>query len=439
MLVRDIARSVFGRSIPIANAAFGLVATLAACQLNPAAAQDDWGQFRGQMSRGESAAENVPTEWSADESIAWRVPLERSGNGSPAIVGELVLIAGATGEKAERKTLAAYRVSDGSLVWEQVCDGPVEATHETNPSGGTTPASDGETVVVWHGTAGLFAYRVADGEPLWSRQLGTFEHMWGQGTSPIIVGDRVILSSGPSKQEIFVAAFDLASGETLWRHVEPMDGDGETNTEGKYMGSWSSPVPVEVEGTEIALVSLPTRVVGFEVATGKLKFWCEGTRGPRGDLSYSSPVISGDLCAVTGGYQGPSFAFRLGGSGDITESNRLWRVEQNPQSIGTGVTVDGYLYQSEAGPGIIRCIDLGTGEVKWQQRASKEHWASVILAGGRCYALAQDGTTLVFEPNPERFIEIAENQLGEPSNSTPAPIHGGLIIRTANSLIRIGQ
>lgn len=400
-------------------------------------AQDDWTQFRGSQSTGVSAATAVPLRWSPTEGIAWKTALETSGNGSPIIVGDKVLIAGAIGEKGETKTLTAYRLSDGEQLWREEVAGPIEATHETNPTGGTTPASNGEIVVVWHGTAGLHAYNVADGQHRWSRTFGKFEHIWGQGTSPIIVGDKVVLYSGPSKEEIFVAAFDLATGETAWRHVEPMDGDGETNTEGKYMGSWSSPVPFELDGAKVALVSLPTRVIAFDVESGAIKLWCEGTRGPRGDLSYSSPVLNGDVCVITGGYQGPSFAFRVAGEGNVTETQRLWRVEQNPQSIGTGIAVDGFLYQSEAGPGIIRCIDLSTGEVRWQQRAGKEHWSSIVRAEGRLYALDQDGNTLVFEPNPEKFVELANNSLGEPSNATPAPFQGGLIIRTANSLICI--
>lgn len=399
--------------------------------------QDDWTQFRGTTSTGVSSATDVPLNWSTNENIAWKTPLERSGNGSPIIVSDRVIIAGARGEQGATKTLAAYDLSNGQLLWNSEVEGPIEATHETNPSGGTTPASNGEIVVVWHGTAGLHAYDVAEGKHRWSRTFGKFEHMWGQGTSPIIVGDKVVLYSGPSKEEIFVAAFDLATGETAWRHVEPMDGDGETNTEGKYMGSWASPVPFQLDGSMVALVSLPTRIVAFDVQTGEQRLWCEGTRGPRGDLSYSSPVLNGDVCALTGGYQGPSFAFRLTGSGNVTQSQTLWRVEQNPQSIGTGVVVDGFLYQAEAGPGIIRCIDLSNGEVRWQQRAGKEHWSSVVAAEGRLYALDQDGNTLVFEPNSEKFVELANNPLGEPSNATPAPFHGGLIIRTANSLICI--
>ncbi len=66
------------------------------------------------------------------------------------------------------------------------------------------------------------------------------------GSSPVIVGDRVILHTGPAER-VFVPAFDVTSGEERWRHEEPLDGNGERNSDGNYMGSWSTPVLTEMQ------------------------------------------------------------------------------------------------------------------------------------------------------------------------------------------------
>ena len=70
--------------------------------------------------------------------------------------------------------------------------------------------TDGERVIVWHGSAGLHAYDV-DGTPLWSRDLGKFQHVWGNGSSPVIYRDLVILNAGPGLSA-FVVALDKRTG-----------------------------------------------------------------------------------------------------------------------------------------------------------------------------------------------------------------------------------
>jgi outer membrane protein assembly factor BamB len=264
--------------------------------------------------------------------------------------------------------------------------------------------------------------------------------MWGYGTSPVIHEDRVILHSGPGKT-IFVAAYALADGKELWKNEEPQEGDGEHRTKDKaYTGSWSTPLITRLDpnGKLQAIVALPTRVVSYDVADGKELWSCEGLRGPKGDLAYSSPVLAGDVCVSTGGFGGPAIGFKPGGKGDITESQRLWRKEANPQSIGTGVVVDGYLYRPNAGPNTIECIDPKTGDVKWTERAGS-YWGSIVYVAGRCYAPGQDGTVLVFKPSPDKFELLARNTLGEPTNSTPAISDGEFFLRTMKAVYCVGE
>ena len=197
------------------------------------------------------------------------------------------------------------------------------------------------------------------------------------------------------------------------------------------MGSWSTPVVAKVNGQDQIVCSMPTRVNGYDPKTGEILWSCDGIRGKRGDLAYSSPLIADGFCVATGGYKGPAIGFRIGGTGNITEDHRVWRREQNPQNIGSGVYLDGHIYRPNAGPGTIECLDAKTGEVVWTDRAGGgTYWGSLIAAEGRCYVTNQDGTTIVFRPNPEKFELIAENELGEPSNSTLAMSDGQIFIRT---------
>jgi len=139
---------------------------------------------------------------------------------------------------------------------------------------------------------------------------------------------------------------------------------------------------------------------------------------------------------IIAGYGGPGFGVKLGGSGDVTRSNQVWRNQKYPQSIGTGVYVDGHVYSPLEG--VIDCMDPKTGKSLWRERGGA-FWGSAVLASGRIYATDQKGTTWVFKPNPSKLEVVAKNELGERSNSTPAVSDGQVFIRTYKNLWCFGE
>jgi outer membrane protein assembly factor BamB len=399
----------------------------------------DWPAFRGPNGDGTTDASNVPQQWSTSENIRWKVKLPQPGNGSPIVVGDRIFVTSAEDAEGKQRSLYAFDLAKGIQLWKRTVEiDRVLPTHKTNPYGGSTPASNGKVVVVWHASAGLHCYDMA-GQPLWQRDLGEFVHIWGYGSSPIIDGQKVILHSGPGSR-IFLAAFDLKTGKTLWEQPEPVDGDGSETRDKRYFGSWATPVITTVNGQRQLLLSMPTRLNAYDPETGKLLWYSHGMGHKGGDLSYSSPLVVGDAVFITAGFSGPAFAVKLGGSGDVTSSHRLWRNEKNPQSIGTGVVVDGFVYRPNAGPGTIQCIDPKTGDVKWENRAAGDnYWASMVFAGGLIYATAQNGTTVAFRPSPEKYDEVSRSALGEHTNATPAFVDGTVVIRTFENLVCIGK
>jgi outer membrane protein assembly factor BamB len=404
-----------------------------ACQADAA----DWPAFRGPHGDGTTEATNVPVKWSATENIRWKTKMPQPGNGSAIIVGSRVFVTSAEDPQGKERSLYAHDLKTGKELWKQTVKvDKVMPTHQTNPYAGTTPASNGKVVVVWHATGGLHCYDV-DGKPLWKRDLGEFKHIWGYGSSPIIDGDRVILHSGPG-QKIFLAAYDVKTGDTVWEQLEPVDGDGINTTDKRYFGSWATPIITTVDGRRQLILSMPKRLIAYDPADGKILWSSEGMGHKGGDLSYSSPLVARDLVFITAGFQGPAMSVRLGGTGDVTSTHRVWRKEKSPQSIGTGVVFDGYVFRPNAGPGTIQCIDPKTGDVRWENRGpGGDHWASMVLAGGLIYATAQSGTTVVLRPDTEKYDEVAQNKLGEHTNATPAVVDGAIVIRTFENLVCI--
>ncbi len=416
-------------------------ATLACCflLLPSFALAGDWPAFRGPHGNGLADETNVPVKWSAIENVRWKVALPQPSNGSPIVSNGHVFVACAEDVDGKLRSLYCFERVTGNQVWVQTVDfGRKMPTHKTNPYCGTTPAADGSHVVVWHASAGLHCYDFS-GKQVWSRDLGEFQHMWGYGTSPVIHGDRVFLHTGPGTS-VRVLALSLKTGNTIWETPEPLEGSAEKRPDGHYLGSWCTPVIATVAGQTQMICAMPNRLVGYDLATGDILWHCAGLRHDRGDLAYSSPILAGDICVDTGGFSGPAIGVRLGGRGDLTTTSRLWRREKNPQSIGTGVFVEGFVYRPNSGPNTLECIDPRTGDSLWQERTDQgANWGSIVFVDGRGYLTDQKGTTLVFSPSREKLTVIATNRLDETCNATPAVSDGQLFIRTHQNLYCIGE
>jgi outer membrane protein assembly factor BamB len=400
---------------------------------------EDWPAFRGPRGDGISQESEFPTTWGPEQNVRWKVPLPAPGNGSPIISNGRVFLTVAEDE-GRRRSLYCFDRRDGRQLWVRTVEfDKVMPTHSTNPPSSSTPVADGQRVVVWHSSAGLYAYDFS-GQPLWSRDLGEFRHMWGDGGSPMIHQERVILHCGPG-QRVFVTALSLTDGQTIWEQEEPQDSqESDKRADGAFKGAWTTPVVARVGGEDQIVCTLPTRVNGYDPATGEILWTCEGIRGPKGDLAYSSPMISDGFCVSIGGFEGPSIGFRLGDKGNLTESSRVWRVEKNPQSIGTGVFVDGHVYRVNASAGpLVDCLDAKTGTPVWRGPRGGAAWASVVLANGLLYATNQETTTFVFKLDPNRYEEVAQNTLDETCNATPALSNGEIFLRTHEHLYCIGR
>jgi outer membrane protein assembly factor BamB len=398
----------------------------------PLSAQD-WPCFRGPQHNGHASGK-YPTQWGQGQNVKWKIPLPGLGNASPIVVGEQVFVAMAE-EKGKKRSLRSYDRKTGKPGWFQVIefDGK-EPTHDTNPFAGSTPASDGKRIAVWHGTPGLFCYDLS-GKELWRLDLGPVKHIWGYGSSPVIHEGLVFLNVGPGANS-FVIAIDLATGKEVWRATEPDGADDEypksTSGRDKWIGSWATPVITMVGGETQLLISLPHRLQAYEPRSGKALWECAGF----GTLCYTDAQVGDDYVVGSGGYAGPIFGLKLSAEKEKTKRDWLWRHEaDNPQRIGSGVVAGEHFYIVNEN-GVAQCIHVPSGKEAWKARvpAGGTYWASLTLADGKLYAVNQSGKATVFEANPKEFKLVAENDCGEGTNATPAFSNGQIFYRSYSGL-----
>jgi outer membrane protein assembly factor BamB len=200
-------------------------------------------------------------------------------------------------------------------------------------------------------------------------------------------------------------------------------------------GSWSTPIVVKAGGKDELVVNFPNRLVGYDPESGK-QLWLSKGLGP---TIYTTP-LSGDGAVVamsSGMGTGTALALKNGGSGDVTESQRLWRSDRVKNSIGSGVIYEGHLYTISA-EGIAACLDLKNGSKVWEERlqgsgSRNSSWSSMIAADGKIYVPNQSGDVFVLRAGP-KFEILATNSVGEPTNASLAASDGELFLRTDKSL-----
>jgi outer membrane protein assembly factor BamB len=397
---------------------------------------DDWARFRGPTGQGVSDAKGLPVEWGQDENIAWKAPLPGPGASSPAVFGERIYITSYTGffvpgesggsqEDLQRHLIALNR-KDGSTIWDRPIKAklPEEDRIRDHGFAASTPAVDDERIYVFFGKTGVLAFD-HDGKELWRTDVGSKTHGWGSAASPVLYKDLVLINASVESDSLL--ALDRATGDVKWKA-------------GGIRESWNTPVLITAEsGREELIVARQGDVLAFNPETGDELWSCKTDIGW---YMVPSIVAADGIVYCLGGRSGTAgLAVRAGGSGDVTDENRLWTSKKG-SNVTSPVFHDGHLYWAHEQQGIALCAKGETGEVVYEERLPRagQVYASSLLADGRVYHLTREGKTFVLAAKPE-FEQLAVNDLNDRSlfNGSPAVDGKRLLIRSDKFLYCIGK
>jgi outer membrane protein assembly factor BamB len=370
---------------------------------------------------------DYPVTWSAEKNVSWKIDLPDTGNSTPVVKGDRIFVTQAINE-GRKRGIICYSAADGKKRWEQfVAQEEDEVTHKTNPYCSGSAFVQGNRVVAWLGNSGVFAWTL-DGEQLWHKDLGPIDHVFGYGTSPVIYKDTVYLNFGPGKHT-FVVALDLNTGEENWRI--PVTVDQQRYGDRPIQGSYATPVfaPNKKDVVEM-ITTFPGYIVSLDPASGKENWRCGG-----GDYTFhGSPSVNDNIVVALGGYMYESIAAKMGGSGDVTDTHRLWQHEKNLNTVSSPVIIGDHFYRT--GGNFISCHELKTGNETWKERFSRtETWASPMLVGNLIYLVDKAAITTVFKPNPKKFEVVSVNETEEVmTNGSLAFANDAIYLRTHKSL-----
>jgi outer membrane protein assembly factor BamB len=406
-----------------------------------AATAGDWPGWRGPTGQGHTDEKDLPLTWDGKtgQNILWSVGLPAGGpkadfnspgHSSPIVWrGRVFVTAGVyppgLTQEERKKTIADhhvayYRAADGKKLWDTVVP-PGKCLVDNGYHGYAvpTPCTDGEHVFALFCSGALVALDL-EGRIVWREELPRQRDVdGGTCSSPVLYEDSVIV---PGIGDGGLRAYEKKTGKLKW----------EQKTRDR--NRMATPVLARVGG-RTQLLHAAGGVQGLDPATGELLWWC------RAPSSQSTPVLGGGLVYVDAGRGGQNgAAVDPTGKGDVSKTHLKWQAKISAADGSSAIAVGDYLYRVSGG-GLIRCIELATGEIVYEERVQRVSGAAspIASADGRIY-FASAGRSYVVKAGP-KFEVLAANDLGQDGDqnyATPAVSDGRIFIKGRSYLWCIG-
>lgn len=421
-----------------------------------------WSQFRGHLSSGVLDDASLPETWDVKkaEHILWNIELPGLGLSSPVIWGEKLFIttaissvdteglkAGIYGDIASVEDesehdwkLYCIDTKSGKILWDKVSYHgiPKQKRHPKSSHANCSAATDGKYVVAFYGSEGLYCYDM-EGNFKWKKDFGVLRSVffrsesaeWEFASSPIIYDGKVIIQCDVMENS-FLAAYDVKSGEELWKK----DRD-------EYPG-WCTPNIYKENGKARVAVNGYKHRGGYDFETGEEIWRMSGG----GDIQIPTPIVGKDMVYFNSahGPQSPILAISGNAKGDITledgqssNSSIKWSVPRGGSYMQTMLLYEKYLYNL-GWNGRLSCYDAENGDKVYDEKMGKSNsfTASPVASDGRIFTVSDDGKVYVVKAGKE-FEIVSENKLNDLCMVTPAISDGIIFFRTQARLIAVSK
>lgn len=448
-----------------------------------------WPQFRGPNSGGISTTAKPPVKIGPGERVLWKVAVPWSPS-SPVVWADRIFLA--TFHEGQLETRAHER-GTGRLLWSRgVKPDRLEAFHRTDGSpAASTPATDGKRVVTYFGSFGLVCHDM-EGKELWRRPLpvAVSGGSYGSGTSPVIMGDRVLLNRDQDVGSSLLAV-ELETGKTVWETPRP-----------DAIGGFGTPIHWKNDGEDEVVMPGSVRLKGYDLRSGAERWVVEGVSGfvcttpvlgdgmlffaawspGKADSSFpldwpsfaqrfdkngdgkvtvedSDPVTwdfirgidtdrDGSLTAAdlermkahAAKAENLLVAIRSGGRGDITQTHVAWKAARGLPYVPSPLYYQGRIYLVKDG-GLMSSFEAATGKPFYLQErldAAGNYYASPVAADGRIYLASLAGKLSVVKAGGDTPEILHQVEFGERIFATPALVGDVLYVRTQTQLYAFG-
>jgi outer membrane protein assembly factor BamB len=393
-------------------------------------ARAEWSQYRGNDGDGISR-DTIAKPWSGEGlKKVWNAKTAAGFSSMAVADGKVFTVVARDMDGKLAEVCLALDAATGKELWAEVTGqakyrGGGDSGAEGNSGGDgprSTPAFSDKRVYVYSAQMVLSCLDAETGKNLWrkdiARDFNGKNIGWESAMSPVVDQKLVYVAGGGADQSML--AFDKGTGAVVWK-----TGDEQM--------THATPAVATIHGVRQVIFLMQSGLVSLDTSNGKtlwkFPFKYQTATG-------CSPVVSDDIIFCTAGYDIGGAACQIIRNGDSFEAKELWRIKGNAVVAdlwSTPVCKDGYLYGmisfKKFGSGPLKCVDLKTGAVKWEQPGFGA--GNVVLAGPNLIALSDDGQVVLVEANPAGYKELARTKaVNGKCWSTPALSNGKLYVRS---------
>lgn len=400
------------------TALFGLLTLIGSADRISAA---DWPQILGPNRNGVAdASERISDRWRGPLKSPWTKSIG-SGYAGVAIAGKSCILFHRVDSEEVIECLDSMT---GKTLWKQGYPTTFRPQYGDGDGPLCTPTIS-QGLIVTYGAEGVLSCRsLESGETRWSRNVAQeFEAntgYFGCGSTPLIVGDRVIVNVGGKRQGAAVVAFDLQTGKTVWKQVADD-------------ASYSAPIVIQQADLPIAIVVTRLKCVGIDIPNGTVVFEVPfGARGPT--VNGATPVINGQRIFLTSSYGVGSLSAQLDfPKFEVDYSGEDFFASQ----YATPVTLDGVMYgidgRDDIAPADLKCFDPLSKKILWTE--SDFGYGTQLLIDGKLLLVKTKGELVLCQPNRESYTELARDKvLPGTIRALPAFSNGLLYVRDEATL-----
>lgn len=421
-----------------------------------------WPGYRGYLSSGVLDNANLPGTFDPSDmvNVKWRIRMPGLGLSSPVIWDNRLFLTTAVSEEDKAgfkpgifgditsikdESVHEWKVfcfdkNTGRILWERTSykGVPKIKRHPKSTHANSTVATDGNFVVAFFGSEGLYCYDM-NGNLQWQRNFGILKSVfftmpgaeWEFASSPVIYDGKVIIQCDVLENS-FLAAYDVKTGKELWKSQRD-----------EYPG-WCTPNIYSHSGRVFIAVNGYKHRGGYDFQTGEEIWKMSGG----GDIQIPTPV-SGDgviFFNSAHGRSAPIIAVKTSARGDITlkegetsNSGVLWSNPRGGSYMHTLLLYRNRLYNVNWN-GVVNCLDPSTGKEIYTAKLgeTRSFIASPVASDGRIYIVDEEGTVYVIQDG-DTFRLIAEIPMNDICMTAPAITDGMIFFRTQHYLTAVGK
>ena len=317
----------------------------------------------------------------------------------------------------EVDVIAAFEPASGEEIWRHEL-GEKYAGHDGSTDGPlSTPAIADGRVFALSPRGRLLALAFDDGSEIWGRDLdesNSSPPFYGFSSSPLIVGDLVILATGGDGHAL--TAFDPASGETRW-------------ASGMDTVAYQTPLLVDLDGRQMLVLVTNQLIQGFDPKSGVVTFEFRHTEGE--GIEEVSHIIPVDDQSFVVEYERGSVKYRLANGG----LEEVWESRAFGAALAIPVLFDGHLYGFTGR--FLTCANAETGEILWRSRPPLGR--GIALVDDKLVILAASGELVVVEPSPDGYQELTRTPVFEMGDLATAEFSEGVFyVRNLEQMAAVG-